>query len=246
MTNPLRQNKPPRDEVVFAAKLKPADTNANYNGVFSTFSVRLTHSVLWLSPELAIPVSCITGTELIESRKAFPKRYALAVGYRNPLTLDDEQVRLCDIDFLGFYHLKKLQALQSELRAVLCTPAPATSVRPIPENDVWSRSRELQCERCQATPAWYVTYQYLVGSLVFAYQSEPLRRVHCRRHLLMYGLPYYLITALIGWFGPFIFRYPGAVYRSGMALKPVLGLFAELLAVAPSAVLVALLLLWLY
>jgi hypothetical protein len=118
MSDPLTMPKPPRDSCRYVKRFSVADENATYVGRFSRYHAHLTGGQLWLSRQLSIPVRTIRAKEIIR-RGWLIKRHALRIVFENPTTREQDAAHLCDIDFLGFYHLRNLEKLSAALDEVL-------------------------------------------------------------------------------------------------------------------------------
>jgi hypothetical protein len=246
--NPLHQPKPNADECLYIASFYIADKDCRWNGdvfhdpfsAFNRYNVRLTKQLIWLSPELAIPIKSLVSCKMQERRGWLVTRRALEIIYRNPISQGLEAVYLCDIDFIGLYYDKALLYLLSQIEEVIAeTIKTELEKSATPETEI-TEKKEMKptgCEACQAHEAFYVSYMFSIGAVVFWYRSEEKRYLHCRRHILIHGSFTYLVTVLFGWLGVCIIAYPFVVYGQAMNFKPIVGNFAYILGIAPTAVL---------
>jgi hypothetical protein len=235
--NPLHQPQPVTRECLYVGSFGVADQNCNYVGSFNRYRVHLTHSYLWLSDELAIPLKCLATCTLKEAGWLI-KRRALELIYRNPITRGMEAVYLCDIDFLGFYHDKTLKNLLARIKDAAANLVEAELQKP-PEEVEQEKARQAEstlcCEICGNPEAWYVTYQFMAGGIVMWFKSGATRALHCKHHILVRGIQTYLLTVCLGWLGVCIFAYPFVTFAQAMNLKPAVGTKAAyFLAIAPT------------
>jgi hypothetical protein len=232
--NPLRQPKPAEAERLFEGRFYLTDENGRLAGGIGT-SLCLTSGLLWVTPELAIPLGAIDSTEIIEKGVLPPRRF-LQISYLNPISNGRELVCLCKPDpiGIGLYRRKPLEELNRRIGEV----RPATQSPAMQPLDA--------CEVCGAKPAWYVSYFFAVSALLLAFRSGTRRRMHCRKHNAMHGMLYYLITALTGWIGLGIFVYPLVVFAAGRNLAPSLGRASWVLGILPTLALAALIASWFF
>ncbi len=240
--NLLRQPKPTRDAVLYTGRFYPGSEDASLDGSFG-FSIVLGREYLWLSGELSVPLWAIRSAEIFEVGW-FPKRRGLRIVYENPLSGQPESIVLLKLNALGFHRIEPLQELRQELEAARAAASrsaatdvsgPVVSAAHLEPVDA--------CEVCGEKPAEYVSYTYLISLLVFSFRGADKRRMHCRKHNLMYGLGHYLVTVVTGWFGIGILSYPGVVFRTARSLELSVGRPATYaLAVAPLVAVAALLL----
>ena len=228
-SNPLHLERPRGSDVLYEGRFRYVEQPSLGLVDFGSVNLCLTRSYLWLSDELAIPIGAITQMEVAE-RGFLPKRIALRVVYRNPVTHEHESVAFAKIGFLGLSFkrepLQQMKALLEELQKQ-CTDEPHAGVAAEPENV------ERGCEACGARPAYYPTYFFTITALAVAYRSKERRRVHCRRCVLRHGLPCYLVTMLLGWPGIGILAYPIVLYRAAQTLEPAIGRYYLALAGVP-------------
>jgi hypothetical protein len=239
--NPLRQPKPSRDECLYKGRFYFGSDSARLGSDLG-FSLALGRDYLWLSDELSIPLWAIQSTEIFE-KGWFPKRRALKIVYENPITGLPEAIVLLKLDFLGFYVMKPLQQLMQQLESARATATRPTA-QPISVEMPSLPARPDVCEVCGGKPAYYVGYFYLISALMIAFRGPMKRRVHCRKHNLIYGLGHYLVTATTGWFGIGIFAYPFVVFSSARSLEPSFGRATYLLAILPILVVAGLIVRW--
>jgi hypothetical protein len=247
MTNPLHRPEPRADESPYDGKFYFADGRARLvHGSFPT-RVHVTPDMVWITGELAIPAGAIDDVQVIEAG-VLPRRRAVAISFRNPITGQGELVCLCRPDVIGLYRTQPLHELmgwieQARAPAPVTTPVPTAAAMAFPASaDVATAGG---CEACGAMPASYVSYSFLVSLILISYRSAPRRRVHCNRHNLMYGLPCYLLTVLTGWCGIGVFGYPFMVFGTARSLAPSLGRLTYVLGVLPTLTLAALVVWWL-
>ena len=114
-------NTPSKDDCTYVRRFAVADEDANYVGGSARYDVHLGEGQLWLSSKLSIPIPAIRAKELIE-RGRLPKRSALRIVFDHPQTGVRDAVHLCDIDAIGFYHRRNLDALSKAIdQAVAAT-----------------------------------------------------------------------------------------------------------------------------
>ena len=230
--NPLHQPRPHAADCIYVGKFAIANESCTYVGSFSSYHVHLTKQFMWLSDELCIPIKSIS-SYIMQTRGRLIRRHALEIIYRNPISKNMEAVFLCDIDLIGFYHEKALLFLTTQIDEVIAAIV-AIELQNPPEGTENPIKQQSGCETCRNPEAFYVSYQFSMGALVFWYMSQERRFLHCKRHILLHGAPSYLVTVLFGWLGVCIIAYPVIVYKQAMNLKPLLGKSAYLLAFGPT------------
>lgn len=246
-TNPLRRPKPSKDQCVLHGRYYFTDEKGKLASALGT-QIYLTSEYLWVTPELAIPMCTIDSVQVVD-RRGLPPRHFIQVVYVNPITGNRESVSLCKLDSfgIGLHRIRPLRELSvriEELRSGL--GASSSAVAALAGDGLHCESPPLdRCEACGAKPAYYVGYLYLVSAILLCYRSEAKRRIHCRKHNVVHGVAYYLLTVLTGWIGIGIFAFPFVVYVAGRNLAPSLGKASYVLGVLPSLGLVALLVNWL-
>lgn len=203
-------------------------------------TVQVTDRIIWVTRDLAIPLECISSVEYLKKGWVIP-RHALEIVYRNPISRRPEVIYLCDPSVLGFYRQPRLFKLQEAIAEAVKVQA---SLPPLPPEKTPVPEEELACEVCAAQPAFYRSYRFLAGGILFWYLSAESRHVHCRKHILIKGLPPYFTTAIFGPLGLSILFYPFILWQNALALKPALGKFAFILAVVPMLLIAGLLYWW--
>ncbi len=248
MTNPLRQSEPSTGHSLYDGKFYFADAKARLaNGSLGT-RVHVTPEFLWVTDELAIPLSSIVDVQLLE-KGWVPKRRALAVSFQNPITGEGEVVFLCKPDAVGI-GLYRVQPLHELMRWIEQARASAPAVVPVVQPSDASAvvtddfARADKCEVCGARPATYITYAYLISIILISYRSQPKRRIHCQKHNLLYGLPHYLLTVLTGWCGIGVFGYPFMVFGTARSLTPAIGNVTYVLGLLPTLALTGVIAWW--
>lgn len=118
MSDPLCRPEPTRDSCRYVKRFAVANDKAAYVGGFARYRVHLTDDQLWLSRQLSIPIRAIRAKQIIR-RGWLIKRDALRIVFENPTTGKLDTVHLCDIDLLGFYHLRNLEKLSSAIDKAL-------------------------------------------------------------------------------------------------------------------------------
>lgn len=258
MPNPLRQPKPAKEQCIYNGKFYFADANARLAEGALGSKIYVTTEFLWVTDELAIPVGSIQDAQIIE-KGWLPKRRALAITYENPVSSEDEALFLCKPDAfaIGLYRVAPLQELlgwieQARQNAPAGDPVvhSASETPKVSGNDFTFTIRgdaqpADECEVCGGKPAYYVTYSYLVSVLLLSYRSKARRRVHCAKHNLIYGVPHYLVTALVGWCGIGIFAYPFMAFGTARSMTPSLGKATYVLGLLPTLALGGLIAWWL-
>jgi hypothetical protein len=225
-SNPLHIPRPKDGDIIFAGRFRLVYEPSLELVNFGVVNLRLTRRHLWLSDELAVPLTSIFNLQIIE-RGIIYKRSALRIVYNNPIINAPETVAICKLDplGLGFYRRKTVENLSEVIRALMANPEAATSIESESFQQA-STATEVKpdgCEVCGAKPAFYVGHYFLISGIVVSYRSPVRRRMHCKRCLLKHGLPNYLVTALTGWCGIGIFKFPFALYHTSLNLKPVIG-----------------------
>ncbi|MBS2032149.1 MAG: hypothetical protein JST54_29895 [Deltaproteobacteria bacterium] len=241
--NPLRRPKPSRKESLYRATLYFADANGKIAGQLG-HAIALGREYLWLTDEIAIPLSAIRTAGIVE-HGGFPKRRSYQLTFENPISRRSEQINLVNPTLIGFYPSTRLLPLLENVERARASLASSPGASPGQATERAPVSAPTGCEVCNATPAWYVGYTYLVSFLVVSYRGAAKRRVHCKKHNLIYGLGHYLLTALTGWFGIGIFGYPFVVWAAARSLTPSLGRATYALAGAPIVVVGGLIVHWL-
>jgi hypothetical protein len=158
------------------------------------------------------------------------KIHALRLFYFNPASGNLEMTTIAKVNFLGLSKRKPVEDLRGVLEAMveslrLDAAAEAQSAK---EDDAFASAETISvenrsCESCGTQPCYYVGYVYQLSLGHISYRSVERRRLHCARCNLKMGLPYYLVTMLIGWTGHGIFTYPFVLYRTAKNLKPAIG-----------------------
>ena len=232
MNNPLRQPEPPAAQCVYQGRFQAADLKGKYIGGSPSYDVRVTREQIWLSDELSIPLASFRSADLVTSGVLLPTR-GLVLRFENPITRQNETIGLCRMDpiGIGIHSQKPLEELRDALRKLPRATAPAPAVSPA---RAAAPPDKLKCEDCGSEPAFYVGYAFLVSALVVWYRSAVTRRLHCRRHVALHGIPPYLITVLTGWFGISILAYPFYVWIAARNLRPAVGGLSYALGIAPT------------
>jgi hypothetical protein len=231
----LRRPKPDKAERLFEGRFYFTDENGRLAGGLGT-TICLTAELLWVTPELAIPLGAVDSWEILEKGVLPPRRF-LQLSYLNPITNGREVLSLCKPDpiGIGLYRRKPLEELSRRIGEIRPPSPSTTSIQPLDA-----------CEICGAKPAWYVSYFFAVSAILLAFRSGARRRMHCRKHNVLHGTLYYLVTALTGWIGLGIFVYPLVVFAAGRNLAPSVGRASYVLGVLPTLAVAALIASWFF
>jgi hypothetical protein len=263
MSNPLRRPKPTSGVLESGRFYATTPTGKLARDI--GFRIYLTDKFLWLSPDLSIPLDCVTSAE-VKTEGVLPPRHFLDIKYINPITRGPEQFGLCKFDGIGvgLYRRKPIERIaqimsahsvfgdgpiryRSVVGSISSDTGPSSVVdasENIDDADV-GLVATLPCEVCGERPSYYAAYFYLVSLLVISFRSGVVRRIHCKRHHAIHTTGNYLLTALTGWIGVGIFGYPLAVFQLAKNFVPSLGKPASLvLGVLPTLLIAGVIIKW--
>src|SRR5678816_3708202 len=96
--NLLRRPKPSKDQCILHGRFYFTDDNGRLASGLGTH-VYLTAECVWITSELAIPVSSIDSVDVVD-RRGLPPRHFVRIGYVDPITRDRAAVSLCKLCLL--------------------------------------------------------------------------------------------------------------------------------------------------
>jgi hypothetical protein len=199
--NPYRMPKP-RKGVILKNKLFLANEKGWYSTPMVKFRAVLTEEYLWLNSELAIPLTSIRNTEILNKGKT------IKIIYSNILSSNYMIIYLCMLDIFGFYHRKKLEQFNDAL------------LNAKKSNKSVINYKQLGCEKCGCKEANLLNLGIFMCAGIYPflgiYSWDPMQRYLCNKHALQKCMLFNLIIAFCGNLG-----FPGIFVAPFMAWKNI-------------------------